>query len=150
MASFLLARGPHAFFGHSWKGCSKQCVVFCHTGIWWLIVREPLGHHCSQQARTFSTQAGTRRYFVGGRSKDFGSSPSLASCLLAASTLSGGVSCCLVCGAILPAASEVGTSSSLQSIGKSRRDGPEKSGKWVFVVTAVGEAMFCHGLAHLW
>ena len=24
LASFLLIRGPHAFFGHAWKGCSLQ------------------------------------------------------------------------------------------------------------------------------
>jgi hypothetical protein len=24
LANFLLSRGPHAFLGHSWKGCSKQ------------------------------------------------------------------------------------------------------------------------------
>eukprot|EP01047_Picozoa_sp_COSAG01_P033216 COSAG01_NODE_2435_length_7701_cov_7.604709_3_plen_125_part_00 len=24
LATFLLIRGPHAFIGHSWKGCSKQ------------------------------------------------------------------------------------------------------------------------------
>merc|ERR1711934_1226166 len=24
LANFMLTRGPHAFLGHSWKGCSKQ------------------------------------------------------------------------------------------------------------------------------
>merc|ERR1711871_1308114 len=24
LANFLLSRGPHAFLGHAWKGCSKQ------------------------------------------------------------------------------------------------------------------------------
>ena len=27
LASFLLTRGPHAFIGHSWKGCSKDYPV---------------------------------------------------------------------------------------------------------------------------
>ena len=30
LANFLLTRGPYAWLGHGWMGCSQQYVILCH------------------------------------------------------------------------------------------------------------------------
>ena len=31
IANFLLIRGPHAFLGHGWLGCSRECTHIAHS-----------------------------------------------------------------------------------------------------------------------